>query len=60
MKNGVQRLIDVLVALILLIAASVSLYRFSIPLGLLFSALTLLYLVFFLTRRSDGRLRFFR
>lgn len=60
MKNGVQRLIDVLVALILLIAASVSLYRFSVPLGLLFSALTLLYLVFFLARRSDGRLRFFR
>lgn len=60
MKNGVQRLIDVLAALLLLSAASIILYRYSIPLGLLFSALTILYVVFYLARRSEGGLHFFR
>lgn len=60
MKNGVQRLIDVLAALLLLGAASICLYRYSVPFGLLFSALTLLYVVFYLARRSEGGLHFFR
>lgn len=60
MKNSVQRLIDVLAALLLLGAASLCLYRYSILFGLLFSGLTILYLVFYLTRRSEGRLHFFR
>ncbi|MCH5183326.1 MAG: DHH family phosphoesterase [Oscillospiraceae bacterium] len=60
MKNGVQRLIDVLAALLLLSAASLCLYRYSVPFGLLFSALTILYVAFYLSRRSEGGLHFFR
>ncbi len=60
MKNGVQRLIDVLAAMLLLVASSLVLFRFSVPLGLLFSALTLLYVVFCLARRTEKRPRLHR
>ncbi len=60
MKYKMQRLMDGLVAFLLLAAASLFLYHFSVLAGLFFTTLTVLYVIFLFARGSGGRLHLFR
>ncbi|MBQ3002193.1 MAG: DHH family phosphoesterase [Clostridia bacterium] len=60
MKNGMQKLIDGIIAFLLLACASVLLYRYTVIGGLFLTLLSVLYLIFVLARTSGGRLHFFR
>lgn len=60
MKNGMQRLFDGLLALVLLLAATVMLYRVSFTVGLVFTAFTVLYALFLIASGSNLHLHLFR
>lgn len=60
MKNSVQRLIDGVIAILLMAAACVWLYRVSVYVGLTFTVLSALFALFFFSRGSGAHLHLFR
>ncbi len=60
MKNNVQRLIDGIIAMLLMASSCVFLYRVSVYVGLTFTVLTALFVLFFFARGSGVHLHLFR
>ncbi len=60
MKNGMQKIVDGIIAFLMLSCASVVLYRYTVIGGLILTSLSILYLLFVLARASGGRIHFFR
>lgn len=60
MKNGVKNFLDVIVAFLVLICATVLIFQYTFLGGLALTTLTVLYVIFVLARMSGGRIHLFR
>ena len=60
MRDANQRLIDGLIAVVLLVVSVIVIFYFSIPLGILFAALTIIYIALLIARTKGAHLHLFR